>query len=407
MIDRTEQVIRVESVSKRFSRSLKHGLWYGVHDVAKEILGRGQFADALRPNEFWALRDVSFDVSRGEAVGLIGHNGAGKTTLLKLTNGLIKPTQGKITVSGSVRALIALGTGFNPVLTGRENVRVASAILGYGKRETRERLEEIVDFSEIGEFIDAPIQSYSSGMLARLGFAVAIHTRPDILLVDEVLAVGDLNFAIKCYRKIAEFRSHGGSIVLVTHNPYAIRTNCDRVVWIEKGVVQQIGDARDVCDAYELAVARQDDSAEQQEYSEGSVHLVGINYPAEIDSGDRFTLELEFEATRRLLRPIVAVTFSTVTGQTVIANDSVMQDVDLAIEAGVTSVKLEYDELPLAQGLYSINVVVAEGEINNQILALLNFRKFEVRVRAQDYGAGLIKIRPRWESAGQREQSLL
>src|SRR5215210_586863 len=204
-------MIRVEGVSKRYSRSLKHGLWYGVRDVMKEIAGRGQAAEDLRPHEFWALRDVSFDVARGESVGLIGHNGAGKTTLLKLINGLIKPSRGRITVHGSVRALIALGTGFNPVLTGRENVRVASALLGYGERETRDRLEEIVEFSEIGEFIDAPVQSYSSGMLARLGFAVAVHTRPDILLVDEVLAVGDLNFAIKCYRKISEFRNHGGS----------------------------------------------------------------------------------------------------------------------------------------------------------------------------------------------------
>jgi len=319
----------------------------------------------------------------------------------------MKPSQGKITVNGAVRALIALGTGFNPVLTGRENVRVASAILGYGKRETRDRLEEIIEFSEIGEFIDAPVQSYSSGMLARLGFAVAINTRPDILLVDEVLAVGDLNFAIKCYRKIAEFRSHGGSLILVTHNPYAIRTNCDRVVWIEKGLVQQIGDAREVCDAYELAVARQDAPAEQQEVVEGSVRVVHIGYPEAIDSGERFAVDLEIEAKRRLVDPILAMTFSTVTGQTVIANDSVMENVELAIDEGITSVRIEYDELPLAQGLYSINIAIAEREINNQLLALQNYRRFEVRVRAQDYGAGLIKIRPRWESVGQREQSLL
>jgi len=182
-------MIQVEGVSKRFSRSLKHALWYGLRDVGKEITGQGQEADDLRSHEFWALNDVSFDVREGETVGLIGHNGAGKTTLLKLMNGLIKPSQGRITVSGSVRALIALGTGFNPVLTGRENVRVASAVLGYGERETRERLGEIIEFSEIGEFIDSPVQSYSSGMLARLGFAVAIHTQPEILLVDEVLAV--------------------------------------------------------------------------------------------------------------------------------------------------------------------------------------------------------------------------
>jgi ABC-type polysaccharide/polyol phosphate transport system ATPase subunit len=399
-------MIQVEGVSKRFSRSLKHALWYGLCDVTKEISGRGQSADGLRPREFWALRDVSFDVGKGETVGLIGHNGAGKTTLLKLINGLIKPSQGRITVSGSVRALIALGTGFNPVLTGRENVRVASAVLGYGERETRERLEEIIEFSELGDFIDAPLQSYSSGMLARLGFAVAIHTRPDILLVDEVLAVGDLNFAIKCYRKIADFRNHGGSIVLVTHNPYSVRTNCDRVVWIEHGVVQQSGDAPTVCDAYELAVARQDAPAERQEYTDGTVRLVGVSHASEIESGDRFAVEFVLEATRQLVEPIVMVSFTTVGGQTVVSNVSAADDADLVLDRGVTTVKVEYEELPLAQGVYAINLVVAERSANNQVLAVLNFRKFEVRIPGQVYAAGMIKMRPRWQSAAEREQSV-
>ena len=266
-------VIEVEHVSKRYSRELKRSLWYGIKDIGKEVVGRGQFADTLRPSEFWALRDVSFSVGRGEAVGLIGHNGAGKTTLLKLINGLIKPNAGRISVNGSVRALIALDAGFNPVLTGRENVKVASAVLGLGEREIAGRLEEIVEFSEIGDFIDSPVRSYSSGMLARLGFSVAVHTQPDVMLVDEVLAVGDLNFAIKCYRKIDEFRNNGGAIVLVSHNAYSIRSNCDRVVWIEHGLVQEIGETVDVCDAYEAAVARQDATSAIQEYSDGSVTL--------------------------------------------------------------------------------------------------------------------------------------
>src|SRR5579859_2800592 len=193
---RDAPAIEVAEVSKRYCRSLKKSLWYGLRDMGNELTGRGQQADRLRPAEFWALRDVSFGVKRGESVGLVGHNGAGKTTLLKLINGLVKPSSGMIKVRGSVRALIALGAGFNPVLTGRENIRVASALLGFSERETRDRFDEIVAFSELEEFIDTPVQSYSSGMLARLGFAVAVHTRPDILLVDEVLAVGDLRFEI-------------------------------------------------------------------------------------------------------------------------------------------------------------------------------------------------------------------
>jgi lipopolysaccharide transport system ATP-binding protein len=392
-------LIEVENISKRYCRDLKRSLWYGAQDIGKELIGRGQYADTLRPGEFWALRDVSFSVGRGEAVGLIGHNGAGKTTLLKLVHGLIKPTSGRILVRGSVRALIALGTGFNPVLTGRENVRVASAVLGFGEKDIERRLEDIVEFSELGDFIDSPIQSYSSGMLARLGFSVAVHTQPDILLVDEVLAVGDLNFAIKCYRKINEFRNNGGSIVLVSHNAYVIRSNCDRVVWIEHGTVQQIGATLEVCDAYEEEVARQSAADVTEEYGDGSVRLSSLDYPSVIDSGDPFVLDIGLEASTSLGDPVVSVSFSTVTGQVVVANSSATDGGDVTIEAGFNSIRLAYDGLPLARGVYRINIVVAEGSINNQVLAVLNARDFEVRATRGDYGAGVVLMNPSWSGA--------
>jgi len=387
-------------VSKRFCRSFRHSLWYGVRDIAKELSGRGQEAHHLRANEFWALRDVSFAIGRGEAVGLIGHNGAGKTTLLKLINGLIKPTQGKITVDGSVRALIALGTGFNPVLTGRENIRIASAVLGYGEKETEERFEEIVAFSDIGEFIDAPVQSYSSGMLARLGFSVAVHTRPDIMLVDEVLAVGDLNFALKCYRKIADFRHQGGSIILVSHNPYAIRINCDRVIWIEKGTIQAIGDVGDVCDAYELAVARQDVApAGEREYGDGTVRVVELTCPPAIRSGDEFTVELKLASSRSLIQPILAISFSTVNGQQVVANIAKIDPGELAIKEGESIVRVKYDSLPLVRGVYSLGVIVAEQFITNQLLAAPKCGKMEVESDLEDNGwlLGVVRLHPKWD----------
>jgi lipopolysaccharide transport system ATP-binding protein len=390
--------VAIDNVSKRFSRSFKHALWYGARDVAKEVIGVGQEADDLREHEFWALRNVSFAVARGESVGLVGHNGAGKTTLLKLIHGLMKPSRGAIRVTGSVRALIALGTGFNPVLTGRENIQVASAVLGYSDRETRDKLEEIVAFSEIDEFIDAPVQSYSSGMLARLGFSVAVHTQPDILLVDEVLAVGDLNFAIKCYRKIAEFRNDGGSILLVSHNPYAIRTNCDRAVWIEHGIVQMIDRAHDVCDAYEAAVARQDEALSEEQFSDGTVRLVSLRYPETVRSGGEFFVEAEFDVARPLSRPVVAVTLAALTGQPIVANVSVTDNVELSMLPGTNVVRVRYDEVPLARGVYSISVVVAEESMNNQVLAVLNVGRFEVSVAGDDLGAGLLRLHPTWES---------
>jgi homopolymeric O-antigen transport system ATP-binding protein len=388
-------VIEVERVSKRYSRSLRRSLWYGVKDIGKEVLARGQYAETLRPTEFWALRDVSFSVSRGETVGLIGHNGAGKTTLLKLINGLMKPTAGQISVHGSIRALIALDAGFNPILTGRENIKVAGTVLGMDQHEIGQRLEAIVEFSEIGDFIDAPVRSYSSGMIARLGFSIAVHTQPDILLVDEVLAVGDLNFAIKCHRKIKEFRDNGGSIVLVSHNAYSIRSNCDRVVWIEQGEVQSIGLTADVCDAYEAAVASQDATHRASDYSDGAV-LVAVRHPSAIDSGDPFTVELELNLTRPLGSPIVALSFSTLTGQVVVANTSVTDGADFGLDVGRNVLHLTYEELPLTRGIYGINVVVADGTINNQVLAALKRSEFEVRVPRGDFGAGVLHLRPAW-----------
>ena len=194
-------LVRVEGVSKIFCRSLKRSLHYGLIDSLSDILpvGKRKYHEngepILRKEEFWAVKDVSFELRRGECLGLIGRNGAGKTTLLKMLNGLIKPDKGRIEMRGRMGALIALGAGFNPILTGRENIYVNGSISGLSKKEIEDKIEEIIDFSEIREFIDTPVQSYSSGMPVRLGFAIATALNPDILLLDEVLAVGDTHFA--------------------------------------------------------------------------------------------------------------------------------------------------------------------------------------------------------------------
>lgn len=391
-------LLDVQGIWKRYSRSLKRSLWYGVLDLARESIGYNGGTQNLRPSEFWALRDIFFQVRRGESVGLMGHNGAGKTTLLKLINGLIKPTRGRIAVTGSVRALITLGAGFNSVLTGRENIRIAGAVLGYSDHEMARRFDEVVAFSELEEFIDTPVQFYSSGMLARLGFSVAIHTQPDILLVDEVLAVGDLNFAIKCYRKIYEFRNQGGTIFLVSHNPYAIRTNCDRAIWIEHGQIREIGSANDVCGAYEQFSARADTKAAEQHYLDDSLKITKVIYPPSIQSGDAFSIEIDIEASRSIESPIVAVTINNVTAQILIANTSLTDHVPLTIKKGRTTIRVQYDRLPLVRGTYYLSLVVAEQNMNNQLAALLNMYKFEVQTSTDDYGAGMYRLSPTWES---------
>ncbi len=233
-----EVLIKVDNVSKKFCRSLKKSLWYGIKDITSEAMGRYGKHDQLRAEEFWAVNDVSFEVNRGECLGLIGRNGAGKTTLLKMLNGLIKPDKGKIEMRGRVGALIALGAGFNPILTGRENIYVNGSVLGISEREIDKKIDEIIDFAEIKEFIDSPVQSYSSGMQVRLGFAVAaVLIQPDVLLLDEVLAVGDMGFKIKCLNSVRKLIDDA-AVVFVSHSMQFVSQFCNRVVVMEKGILK-------------------------------------------------------------------------------------------------------------------------------------------------------------------------
>ncbi|WP_206081318.1 polysaccharide ABC transporter ATP-binding protein [Mariprofundus ferrooxydans] len=228
-------LVKVEGVSKKFCRSLKKSLWYGVQDLGREITGRRNSGEeTLRKDEFWSVNDISFELKRGECIGIIGHNGAGKSTLLKMLNGLIKPDKGKITMRGRVGALIELGAGFNPILTGRENVYVNGQVLGFTKKEIDVKFDEIVAFAEIEKFIDMPVQNYSSGMRVRLGFAVAAQMEPDILILDEVLAVGDQGFQIKCLNRIHELLGKS-AVIFVTHSMPFVSLICSKSLVMHNG----------------------------------------------------------------------------------------------------------------------------------------------------------------------------
>lgn len=248
----SETLVKVEGVSKKFCRSLKKSLWYGMQDLGREMTGHRHGGDGeLRPDEFWAVKDVSFELKRGECLGLVGHNGAGKTTLLKMLNGLVKPDAGQIQMRGRVGAIIALGAGFNPILTGRENIYVNASVLGLSKREIDERIDEIIDFSEIEEYIDMPVQSYSSGMSVRLGFAIATTIKTDVLILDEVLAVGDENFQAKCFKRIGELLADS-AVILVSHQAHHIKKNCDYALLLERGQCVTHGAPDDVLKEYKL-----------------------------------------------------------------------------------------------------------------------------------------------------------
>ncbi len=247
-----DTVIKVEGVSKKYCKSLKRSMVYGAMDIGRNILGLSSKSDRLRKDEFWALDDISFKVKRGETLGIIGPNGSGKTTLLKLLNGIFWPDKGKITIRGKVGALIEVGAGFHPMLTGRENIYVNAAIFGMTKKEVDKKFDEIVEFADIGDFLDTPVKHYSSGMFVRLGFAVAVHSSPDILLIDEVLAVGDEIFKRKCLKKISELQENGVTIIFISHGLTTVEGICSKVLWLEKGKIKIEGKPEIVIGEYLL-----------------------------------------------------------------------------------------------------------------------------------------------------------
>jgi len=243
-------VIKVNGVSKKFCRSLKRSMWYGFRDILRDTAGLRPKSGRLRRKEFWAVDDVSFELKKGETLGLIGPNGAGKTTILKMLNGIVLPDKGSLRVKGRVGALIQIGAGFHPQLTGRENIYINGAILGMGKREIDKKFDAIVEFADIGDFLNTPVKFYSSGMFVRLGFAVAVHCEPEVLLVDEVLAVGDLGFQRKCYDKINQMQRNETTIVIVSHNPYQVERLCDRVLLLNDGKLKKLASAKDIITLY-------------------------------------------------------------------------------------------------------------------------------------------------------------
>lgn len=314
-------LVLVENVRKKFCRDLKKSLWYGVQDVFADLNPFARNGSALgkdrdfltrnhqlRPDEFWAVNEVSFEVRRGECLGLIGHNGAGKTTLLKMLNGLIKPDHGRIEMRGRVVALIALGAGFNPILSGRENIYVNGSILGLTSKAIDDRMEGIIDFAEIRDFIEAPVQSYSSGMQVRLGFAIAAHCQPDILLLDEVLAVGDISFQAKCFNTLSEFRKKGTALILVSHNIHQISRYCDQVVYLRRGRIAHFGDVASGINQFSRDINSPDSGTENEltDWSKvyGSAKVVlkkatFLNEAAEeideIKPDDTFSLAIDYE----------------------------------------------------------------------------------------------------------------
>jgi lipopolysaccharide transport system ATP-binding protein len=309
----SDVLVKVDNVSKRFCRSLKRSLWYGLQDLGSEIGGRRHgggsglpqsSADVeLRPDEFWAVKDVSFELRRGECLGLIGRNGAGKTTLLRMLNGLIKPDTGRIEMHGQIGALIALGAGFNPLLSGRENIYISGSVLGYTNEEMDKLFDQIVDFAELASCIDSPVQTYSSGMQVRLGFSVASCLKSSIIILDEVLAVGDARFRSKCWKKIGEIISDS-AVILVSHEAYALSRICDRGLYLSSGETKLDSPIAEALEAYVSDEFNSVNTARDElEYFHADPRIADVNIPRDhitVRQGKDFCIAIEIDSRENL-----------------------------------------------------------------------------------------------------------
>jgi ABC-type polysaccharide/polyol phosphate transport system ATPase subunit len=351
--------LELDRVSKRYAlgdrASLLNALWR-----------------TSRRGELWALRDISLRLGAGESVGLIGHNGAGKTTLLKLLAGITRPTRGRVWTSGRIASLINLGAGFHPELTGRENVYLNGVILGLSRREVRQRFEQIVEFADLGPYMDTPLKRYSSGMYARLGFAVAAHVDPDVLLVDEVLSVGDVSFQDRSIRKMLSFRDDGRAILFVSHNLSAVEMMCQRAVWLDHGAVRLEGPTAEVVRAYLDAVDEslvqhlaghepgdnlEPDETETVNVTDVAVHDADGQPRAAFEFGEPLRVQLRCLATRTARQVQCSVTVRGDYSPLFTATSETFP----CWEVGPHELDCVFETLPLLPGLYRIDVQVRDS----------------------------------------------
>ena len=380
----------------------------------------------LRPSEtFQALQDVSFSVPRGSTFGVIGRNGSGKSTALKLVAGITKPTSGTVRVEGRISALIELGAGFHPEISGRENIFINGIMLGLTKREVQYRFDEIVEFAELSEFIDAPVKTYSSGMYMRLGFAVAIHVDPDVLLVDEVLAVGDEGFTHKCLDKFGEFKRRQKTILLVTHSLGLVERFCDEAVWLDGGQKKAQGDPKRVTGAYVTDVERQEEQflattdakvadagaaaanmfeAGEGRWGSGGIEISDVallNRESQathiFHSGEPLTLRLKIRAARAVDDFVFGVGIFNAEGVCVYGTNTDIEEHEADTLSGEAEVRLSIEALDLVEGTYKLDVAVhkKDGAPYDYHRLLYTFR---VKSRLKDIG--IYRPKHHWAFSG-------
>jgi ABC-type polysaccharide/polyol phosphate transport system ATPase subunit len=352
--------VSVEHLSKKFR------VFHERNRYLKSSILRGRRA---KWEDFWALRDVSFEVHEGQAFGIVGHNGSGKSTMLKCLAGILVPDEGSVAVRGSMSALLELGAGFHADLSGRENVFLNGAILGMPRKELTRRFEEIVAFAGLEGFIDQPVRNYSTGMTVRLGFAIAINVDPDVLIIDEVLAVGDAEFQAKCRDKISEFRTAGKTIVLVTHGLADVLSLCDDALWLDHGLTRQLGDPAAIVDEY-TGVAREGRKAEQTKgtrWGTGEARFVrlelldGDGKPVSFGrSGEPLTFRLHYVAYQPLNDVVFGIGVDHQNGQHLTGTNTRRHGRTIPLIDGRGHVDYTIDDLSLLEGTYELSAAIAD-----------------------------------------------
>ena len=353
--------ISVQNVSKRFR------LYHERNQYLKTALLRGRRAQF---EEFWAVDDVSFDIETGSTFGIIGSNGSGKSTLLKCLAGILSPDRGSLKVNGRLSALLELGAGFHPDLSGRENVFLNGAILGMSNKEIQLRFDDIVEFAGLGNFIDTPVKNYSSGMVVRLGFAIAANVEPEILLIDEVLAVGDAEFQQKCFEKIEGFRQDGRTIVLVSHGLSDIEKLCSDVAWIDKGHLRKLGKSYEVVSEYEgvshHAVERQiGDIGERWGSGEAQITKVELLNAdsanvSMLNTSKAMTIRIHYFAKEVIKNAVVGIRITHLHGMNIWGTNTKRSGVAIPTLSGRGHVDLQIDALPLLEGTYDLTVALSD-----------------------------------------------
>jgi ABC-2 type transport system ATP-binding protein/lipopolysaccharide transport system ATP-binding protein len=400
----TDVAVRAENLSKRF------WLHRERRTALKERVVRGR---APKAEEFWALRDATFSIERGTTFGLIGQNGSGKSTTLKVLAGIYRPTSGKVTVNGRVSALLELGAGFHGELTGRENIRLNGAILGLSGQQIDAAMDRIIDFAGIGDFMDSPVKIYSSGMFVRLGFAIAVSLDPEILMVDEVIAVGDEEFQRKCFDHLFELRKRGTTIVLVTHSLGLIRDLCDQAAWLDHGQIRMLGAAREVADDYIASVNDREVHAQPvgpsavsadigtARLGSGEVRITSLEFldgegnPSPVLlAGAACTIRMHFEARSPISQAVLGLGFLHESGANVAAPNSGRIG-PYSLERGRGYVDFAIEELLLQQGSFQVSTAIVDRGHTYDYAD----REFDLRVREQgNQEPGLTRMPGTWKA---------